>query len=168
MKELITSKGIGIDFKRDKNIFSNMAMTLEDLKRILIKLTEAKQKKVVFIFCEIDCREGMAMALERGKYGTIDEAADVITEIYVCVLRKMVMQYNFKVYVHPVLPVLAVTRELVNAFNKALVVKVKKSPQNKIGNENLIWLDYYRIRYRRCYYFKQIVFRQRFWMVHGF
>mmetsp|Transcript_16129 Transcript_16129/g.21202 ORF Transcript_16129/g.21202 Transcript_16129/m.21202 type:complete len:169 (+) Transcript_16129:1111-1617(+) len=89
---------------------------------------------VIFIFCEIDCREALAKAVEEAKYGSIEEGIKVVVDIYVDTLVELVQKKKFSAYVHPVLPVLDVTRPIVLTFNKALRFKVEQQA-------SLTWLD---------------------------
>lgn len=38
--------------------------------------------QVIFMFGEIDCREGLTMAVDKLKYETVDAAMDVLLTIY--------------------------------------------------------------------------------------
>ena len=38
--------------------------------------------QVIFMFGEIDCREGLTMAVDKLKYETVDAAMDVLLNIY--------------------------------------------------------------------------------------
>lgn len=38
--------------------------------------------QVIFMFGEIDCREGLTMAVDKLKYETVDAAMDVLLHIY--------------------------------------------------------------------------------------
>ena len=60
---------------------------------------------------------------------------DYTTNIYINCLNELILQYNFKINVHPVVPVLNETRHLVLKFNNILKAKII----NK--NERMIWLD---------------------------
>lgn len=37
---------------------------------------------MIFMFGEIDCREGLTMAVDKLKYETVDAAMDVLLDIY--------------------------------------------------------------------------------------
>ena len=90
---------------------------------------------VIFNFGELDCREGLLVAVEKCKYDTLEDAALETVEIYVEVLRQLVEKHKFTVFVHPVLPVLDETRSVVQLFNKILKSKVKHA-------QGLHWLRF--------------------------
>ena len=75
---------------------------------------------VLFVFCEIDCREGLVMATEKDRYASVAEGIKVVVDIYVDVLKKVSRRKNLRALVHPVVPVLDVTRHIVSAFNAPL------------------------------------------------
>ncbi len=75
---------------------------------------------VVFAFGEIDCREGLLLAFERCKYESIDEGICATVDFYFDQLVAIHAQYKFRMFVHPVVPVLDATRPLVLRFNAAL------------------------------------------------
>ena len=81
---------------------------------------------VVFLFGEIDCREGLLVAVERKRYPDLDAGIAFTVGIYMKVLKSLVATRRFDVQVHPVPPVLNETRHIVNKFNAQLVAAVKK------------------------------------------
>ncbi|PRP87532.1 hypothetical protein PROFUN_00743 [Planoprotostelium fungivorum] len=83
--------------------------------------------EVIFLFGEIDCREGLLLAVEKLKYENLREAMDETIDIYLSVLSQLKEKRHLKVYVHPIAPVLNETRETVKAFNERLKGKVQKS-----------------------------------------
>ena len=107
-----------------------------------------KGAKAIFVFCEIDCREGIYVALEKARYKTLEQGIRAVVDIYVSVLLEIVKDpvdeatkgrtrrhicaepewraRGLTIYVHPVLPVLDVTRPLVLAFNEVLAAQVRK------------------------------------------
>ena len=112
-----------------------------------------KGARAIFIFCEIDCREGIYVALEKARYNTLEEGIRAVVSIYISVLREIVTNPSAEkkigkprhicaepqwkargltIYVHPVLPVLDVTRPLVLAFNKTLEAEVRKLAHPRI------------------------------------
>jgi len=83
---------------------------------------------VVFMFGEIDCREGLLVAVERMRYASLEEGIAYTVKIYISVLKELAKSRKFKVLVHPVPPVLNETRHIVKPFNAQLVAAVKKEP----------------------------------------
>ena len=94
---------------------------------------------MLFLFCEIDCREGILLAIEKDRYVSLDEGIAAVVAIYVETLGALVAaRPAFKggrAFVHPVIPVLDETRRIVRAFNRQLRAAVEaKAPA-------LLWLD---------------------------
>ena len=83
---------------------------------------------VVFIFGEIDCREGLLVAVERMRYPDLEAGVAHTVKIYVDTLKGLAQARKLKVLVHPVPPVLNETRHIVTLFNKHLREAVKKAP----------------------------------------
>lgn len=80
---------------------------------------------VIFIFGEIDCREGILQSIIKKRYSGIEEAMTRIIDIYLDVLKTVAKQKKLKrLFVHPVPPVLNETRFLVLLFNKMLEKKL--------------------------------------------
>ncbi len=79
---------------------------------------------VVFVFGEIDCREGLLVAVERARHETVDEGVAATVDIYFAALAAIQAQYGFRIWVHPVSPVLDVTRTVVLKFNAMLKTKL--------------------------------------------
>lgn len=88
-----------------------------------------EKSTVVFIFGEIDCREGILLAVEKCKYESIEQGIDKAVSVYVETLKKIAKARNLNVYVHPVNPVLDVTRTMVLKFNAALHAIVTTAPR---------------------------------------
>ncbi len=76
------------------------------------------------MFGEIDCREGLLLAVEKLKYDSLDEAMAVLIDIYAHALLDLIKTRHFKIFVHPVPSVLNETRHVVRPFNEALQKKV--------------------------------------------
>jgi len=91
---------------------------------------------VVFLIGEIDCREGLLVAVERGRYATLEEGMRATVSIFKSVVANLVKKRKFKVYIHPILPVLDVTRDIVAAFNP-----IYKQAMTSITGVK--WLDFY-------------------------
>jgi len=83
---------------------------------------------VVFIFGEIDCREGLLVAVERTRYESLDAGVAHTVSIYIGVLKALAKARRFTILVHPIPPVLNETRHIVMLFNKHLVAAVNKEP----------------------------------------
>uniref|UniRef100_A0A7S3LJY0 Uncharacterized protein n=1 Tax=Aplanochytrium stocchinoi TaxID=215587 RepID=A0A7S3LJY0_9STRA len=97
--------------------------------------------QVLFIFCEIDCREALAKAVEEAKYISIEEGIHRVVDIYVDTLCELAEKRKFHIYVHPVLPVLDVTRQIVLRFNKILKKRVEEDNTKMIKWINLNILE---------------------------
>ena len=75
---------------------------------------------VVFIFGEIDCREGLLVAVERMRYPDLEAGVAHTVKIYIGVLKALAASRKLTVLVHPVPPVLNETRHIVKLFNAHL------------------------------------------------
>eukprot|EP01012_Entosiphon_sulcatum_P035814 TRINITY_DN4552_c0_g1_i1.p2 TRINITY_DN4552_c0_g1~~TRINITY_DN4552_c0_g1_i1.p2 ORF type:complete len:733 (+),score=129.12 TRINITY_DN4552_c0_g1_i1:2499-4697(+) len=85
--------------------------------------------EVLMIFGEIDCREGILVAVERGIYADIEEGMRFVIGIYMQVLDELHQRKDLTFYVHPVLPVLDPTRKLVKIFTRLLGAEVRRRDQ---------------------------------------
>ncbi|KAG2849324.1 hypothetical protein PC111_g38 [Phytophthora cactorum] len=94
------------------------------------------RSRVIFLFGEIDCREGILDAVEKCKYETIKEGMEHTIGIFMEALSDVVEKYEFDVYIHPVVPVLDETRSLVIQYNKLFQKHVANSSSCK-------WLDFF-------------------------
>jgi len=96
----------------------------------------------MFIFGEIDCREGLLVCVEKCRYEDIEEGAQVTIKIYLDNLKKLIVKKGLTIYVHPVNPVIKETRHIVKIFNtilkKTLAKYAKELPEGK-----LVWLDFF-------------------------
>ncbi|XP_063422401.1 uncharacterized protein LOC134706948 isoform X2 [Mytilus trossulus] len=81
---------------------------------------------VMLCFGEIDCREALLLCVEKSKYDSIEEAIDTVIDIYIEVIKDLYKKYNWNIYIHPVMPVLDITRSLVMQFNLRLKQRIKK------------------------------------------
>ena len=54
--------------------------------------------QVVFLIGEIDCREGLLVAVERDVYRSIEEGMDATLDIFKDVLKAVIKKRKFKVY----------------------------------------------------------------------
>jgi len=91
---------------------------------------------VIFCFGEIDCREGLLVAIERCRYESLEEGVNHTISIYVKKLRELVKQKRFRVMVHPAPPVLNETRYIIRKFNMALKAALENEPE-------LMYLDFF-------------------------
>lgn len=91
---------------------------------------------VIFNFGEIDCREGLLVAVEKCKYETIEEGIEKCINVYTKTLEDLVKAKKLRAYIHPVVPVLDITRPTVKHFNSVLAPRVKRS-------KVLQWLDFF-------------------------
>ena len=57
---------------------------------------------VVFVFCEIDCREGILVAVEKDRYRDVDAGITHVVEIYMAALEELIAKKKFKAFIHPV------------------------------------------------------------------
>ena len=78
------------------------------------------------MFGEIDCREGLLLAVDKLKYESMADAVSVLVDIYVDVLEGLIVDRHMEVFIHPVPPVLNETRHVVEPFNAALQEKVRR------------------------------------------
>jgi tetratricopeptide (TPR) repeat protein len=92
--------------------------------------------RVVFVFGEIDCREGLLVAVEKGKYPSIEVGIEKAVQVYVKALETATRARGFKSFVHPVAPVLPITRGVVIRFTSALRRSVAAS-------SSLQYLDFF-------------------------
>eukprot|EP00002_Diphylleia_rotans_P031256 TRINITY_DN6488_c0_g1_i1.p1 TRINITY_DN6488_c0_g1~~TRINITY_DN6488_c0_g1_i1.p1 ORF type:complete len:531 (+),score=117.81 TRINITY_DN6488_c0_g1_i1:681-2273(+) len=92
--------------------------------------------KVVVVFGEIDCREGFLLAVEKGLYENIEEAAATSIDIFITALNGLQKKKNLSIYVHPVVPVLNETRHIVKIFNPIYQKRILTQTQAK-------WLDFF-------------------------
>jgi len=95
----------------------------------------------LFIFGEIDCREGLVVCVEKCRYDDIEEGAEVTIKIYMDQLVKLVKRKDLTIYVHPVNPVIKETRHIVKIFNRILMKAVQRYGAQLGGK--LVWLDFY-------------------------
>eukprot|EP01132_Coremiostelium_polycephalum_P003811 gene3811-4741_t len=98
--------------------------------------TAPKGSEIVFMFGEIDCREGFVVSVERCRYKDIEEGMEVSIDIYIKALKDLISKYKYKIFIHPVVPVLNETRFLVKIFNRLLKQKIMATP-------GLVFLDFF-------------------------
>jgi hypothetical protein len=49
---------------------------------------------------EIDCREGLLLAIERDRYSSIKEGIEKTVDIFIAVLKKLIAVQKIKVHVY--------------------------------------------------------------------
>lgn len=91
--------------------------------------------EVVVVIGEIDCREGLLKAVEKCDYDSIEEGINAVIAIFIKVLDDLVKIRGFKIFVHPVPPVLDPTRPIVKVFNDSFKSAVR-------AVKGLHWLDF--------------------------
>lgn len=91
---------------------------------------------VVFLFGEIDCREGILLAVEQCKYTNVEEGIEHTLDIYMKVLKDLKRTKKYRIFVHPVVPVLNETRNMVKQFNIALEKRCNSS-------DDVTWLNFF-------------------------
>ena len=89
---------------------------------------------VLFLLGEIDCREGILVAVEKLRYESVDEGIRHTAQIFVDVASRLARHKRWKVLVHPVPPVLDETRGMVLKYNDTLRRLVDASSE-------LTWVD---------------------------
>lgn len=93
---------------------------------------------VISLLGEIDCREGLLVAVERDAAADVAAAAAQVAAMYLEAVAKLTQPpKSCEVLVHPVPPVLPLTRHLVGIFNAALKEAVAKA-----GNAKIRWLEF--------------------------
>ena len=93
---------------------------------------------VIFIFGEIDCREGILSAIRKGEYSSAKKAIDLLIDIYVKRIMEVIKARKLThIYIHQIPPVLEATRSIVNEFNQLLEQKI-----NSLNNNKISWLGF--------------------------
>jgi hypothetical protein len=87
------------------------------------------------VFGEIDCREGILVAVERLKYRDLAEGIDVAQNHYLKILKRLQKQRKLQIFVHPVPPVMDVTRGTCLIWNERMQAKLAAVP-------SIAWLDF--------------------------
>ncbi|ETV89379.1 hypothetical protein, variant 1 [Aphanomyces astaci] len=91
---------------------------------------------VVFVFGEIDCREGLLVAVEKCRYETLEEGMAHTMSIFMDVVEDLVREFGFKAFIHPIVPVLDETRHIVQLYNRLFQAKVQ-------GSTLCHWMDFF-------------------------
>ena len=87
------------------------------------------------MFGEIDCREGILVAVEKLRYDDVDEGIRATVAVWMAAALRLVDEKALDAYVHPIIPVLNETRHIVRAYNAQLEAAVKAAAPR------LAWLD---------------------------
>ena len=96
------------------------------------------QSEVLLLIGEIDCREGILTAVEKGQYTTIVEGIECVIDIAINSIKTIIKSKQIKsLYIHPVLPILNETRPLVMEYNHIYRQKIEKA-----AIPNVYWLDF--------------------------
>jgi hypothetical protein len=89
---------------------------------------------VIFVFGEIDCREGILSAIRKGEYSSAKKAIDLLVVLYVKRVMEVIKARGLAhIYIHQIPPVLDATRSIVIEFNHLLEQKIKSLNHNKIS-----------------------------------
>jgi hypothetical protein len=91
---------------------------------------------VIVVLGEIDCREGLLLAVEKDRYADLAQAVSETAAVLVAALRGLQAKRKWRILVHPVPPVLDETRPIVSLFNRELQRQVQREP-------SLCWLDFF-------------------------
>mmetsp|Transcript_38638 Transcript_38638/g.122738 ORF Transcript_38638/g.122738 Transcript_38638/m.122738 type:complete len:340 (-) Transcript_38638:48-1067(-) len=128
--------GLKIWHLRDESKFYPKMNFLNQLKAV------PRGAQVVMMFGEIDCREGLLVAVERCKYTSVEQGMRATIAIYIKALTDLVGRREMEVFVHPVPPVLKETRHIVMPFNKILRGEVEAASRKGACRGKLHWLDF--------------------------
>ncbi|CAJ1426098.1 unnamed protein product [Effrenium voratum] len=88
---------------------------------------------VMFMLGEIDCREGILHAVQKGKHSSVEEALSRIVDVYVQLLEQVrKKRQTSRLFVHPVPTVLPETRFLTLAMNELLLSEKTRADMAKV------------------------------------
>jgi tetratricopeptide (TPR) repeat protein len=88
--------------------------------------TILSHSQVIFMFGEIDCREGILTAVDKGKYENVEHALQVVVDVYLNKLEEIQNMYHFEIMVHPVLPIQTTTEAIVDQFNQIMALNIAR------------------------------------------
>jgi hypothetical protein len=92
---------------------------------------------VIFIFGEIDCREGLVLAVEKDRYQDLEEGMKACISIWMEEAGKVCKEKGFRAFIHPVIPVLNETRSIVVKYNRLF----RKAVEERGEEFGMVWLD---------------------------
>jgi tetratricopeptide (TPR) repeat protein len=100
-----------------------------------------KHAEVLLVLGEVDCREGVLVALQKGRYQqSLEEAFKVLVDIYIDMMQQIAAKYRIaKLYIQPAPPVLNETRPIISIFNRHLAARLIELKQ-KEPNSALQWI----------------------------
>lgn len=76
---------------------------------------------IILILGEIDCREGILLAVQKGRHESLEAALQAVVDIYLNILKEVRKKLRSSpIFVHPIANVLPETRFLTVAFNVLL------------------------------------------------
>ncbi|ELT91791.1 hypothetical protein CAPTEDRAFT_220635 [Capitella teleta] len=78
------------------------------------------EANVVICLGEIDCREALLRCVEKSIYDSLEEAIERLLDVYLSVMEDLISKYKWKLFIHPVPPVLDLSRPVVRQFNQQL------------------------------------------------
>lgn len=114
--------------------------TKTQLYKTLEKLPE--NSDVMFILGEIDCREGILMAVEKMRYENIEAAIEKLVIKYWKILAKIEKEFPLgNIFIHPAPPVLNETRFMIKLFNQEMTKRAKQFKQAN-PNSKICYLDF--------------------------
>jgi len=87
-----------------------------------------KGAPILLILGEIDCRDGVLKAVQKGRYSSVEAALSSLVELYVRLVQEVRARLpTSPIFVHPVPNVLPETRFLTIVFNRLLAEPVARS-----------------------------------------
>lgn len=94
---------------------------------------------------EIDCREGVLLAVEKRRYKDVESGLRKVATILAARLGRLAAERDLTILIQPAAPVLDPTRPIVVAFNAKLQPAIA-AEQERLGSQRaagrLVWLDY--------------------------
>lgn len=95
------------------------------------------KSEIILVIGEIDCRESLKKSVEKDCYENLTEAMENNINSFIDdTLKPLIKKKNLKIYLHPIVPALDPTREIVIAYNKIYQELTSKIPE-------LVWLDFF-------------------------
>lgn len=77
------------------------------------------------------------------QYDSQDDAIKSTVDVYVKLLRRLISEHKFEIFVHPISPVLDITRPVVVAFMNQLKKAVEEATEKYSLQAQLHWLDFF-------------------------